>query len=128
DQLGGGRRSRRAEIALLDQDDREAAARRVAGDARAVDAAADDEEVAVRRGRTDELRVFYEELAFFTCSSWSTLTRTSGLAFDCSRACACCLRTRSKVLRTSVSKLGLYRNDESRICFMRFSLLRKSVV
>src|SRR3954469_23276293 len=28
---------------------------------------------------------------------------------------------RSKVLRTSVSKLGLYRKDESRICFMRGS-------
>ena len=61
-------------------------ARGIAGDARAVDTAADDEEVAVRRGLaahyqrrgpTDELRDFCTKLAFNNqrCSSWSTLTR-----------------------------------------------------
>src|ERR1700694_3501710 len=46
----------------------------------------------------------------------------SASAFACSRSRSCCWRRAfSKVLRTSVSKLGLYRNEESRICFIRLS-------
>ena len=44
-QLGAGRRGMRAEIVLLAQQDVEAAPGRVPGDARTVDAAADDEQV-----------------------------------------------------------------------------------
>ncbi len=64
-QLGGGRRSVRCQVVLLAKRDAPAAARQVAGDAGAVDAAADHEDVAVefaqkragiigsgRRGRT----------------------------------------------------------------------------
>ena len=47
DELGGGGRGAGGEIVLLDQEDAQAAAGGVAGDARAVDAAADDGEVEI---------------------------------------------------------------------------------
>src|SRR5882672_6356530 len=47
DQLGRGRRGRRGEVALLDQEHLQAAAGGVARDTRAVDAAADDQEIVV---------------------------------------------------------------------------------
>src|SRR5581483_720889 len=53
DQLGRGRRGRLREIALLHQQHLEAAARRVARDAGAVDAAADDEQVVVGHAAGD---------------------------------------------------------------------------
>ena len=50
DHLGGGRRRGAGEVVPLDQDYRQAPAGGVAGDARAVDAAADDEEIVGRGG------------------------------------------------------------------------------
>ena len=53
DQLGGGRRGAGGEIVLLDEQHAQAAAGGVAGDAGAVDAAADDGEVEVGHGVFD---------------------------------------------------------------------------
>src|SRR5690606_15914878 len=45
DELGGGRRGGAAQIGLLAQEDRQAPPRRIAGNAAAIDAAADDGEI-----------------------------------------------------------------------------------
>ena len=51
DELGGGRRGAGREIVLLDQQDAQPAAGGVAGNARAIDAAADNGEIEVGHAR-----------------------------------------------------------------------------
>ena len=60
DELAGARRGALRQIVLLAQDDREAAARRIARDAGTIDAAPDDDQI-------DRLQLLHRERSVSTC-------------------------------------------------------------